>query len=277
MCGLAGWSWAPNIVPIARRQALAIGLALASAERGSHAWGTFLWRNGPESKVRRGVGSIENADLAIVARADTAYLHTRYATVGENLKENAHPFTVGRIVLAHNGGVFNHAALDTAYGRHCAVDSQHLACHLAEGKSFADLEGYGAIEYANLDDPGVIYLCRMAGGELTILQVLDGKKRPIGVVWASEEEAAATALDTAGLSWRPYAPMEEGTTYRVIGGVLQLTREPARKLAGRRIAEVQDWAGWPGLDESTDWPSEPDEPTDEPTEEGCNRWLESHQ
>lgn len=146
--------------------------------------------------------------------------HTRYATIGAVSVPNAHPYHIGNIIGAHNGGIFNHKEIGAQYKREYEVDSMHLIAHLNEDKDIGELEGYGTVEWYDLRDPGAIYLCAMRRGDLEIEEL----ENDMGVIWASTRNALADALRAVGMykSSKAKNPRSE-YVYRIFNGKMERT------------------------------------------------------
>jgi hypothetical protein len=250
MCGLFGWT-IPEGTSISEktREDLFIGLAIGNSARGQDSWGAYAVVDG-ESFVRREARSILCADFSDLIPANVLIGHTRLATTGAVTRGNAHPFTYEGITLAHNGMIYNHKDMNRIHGRKCTVDSEHLLRHLAEGRPYKDLLGYGAISYVRADEPQRVLLSRLSGGELAVARLKVG-----GVVWSSDKDHLEFALDEAELEWTPYKTPEEGLVYHA-GDQLYHTNEPSLVLGEQtRVLSVWDtWEKW-GEDDQEAWRS----------------------
>lgn len=219
MCGLFGWNFKKKSrVEIGKRECVASVLAIANSLRGDKSWGVYTFsKQGPS--VRKQVGDISMVpDFSLYGRYPLVMGHTRQPTQGDVTKKNAHPFTVNKITLAHNGVVHNSDELDTKHGRKVRVDSQHFAFHLAEGKSFEDIAGYGAITWVHADEPEKIYICRLKGGSLNVYGVKNGNGEEVGTVWSSDFDHLRNAIGAARLNCYPYKLLSEGMVYFVRDG-----------------------------------------------------------
>lgn len=247
MCGLFGWSFKRRTRGIgqAQKEVIATTLAVANSLRGDHSWGYYgLDRNG-QAVLHRAVGDIARADgISALAAMPILMAHTRHATTGAITRENAHPFTIGRIVLAHNGVVFNHAELNRVWERKCSVDSQHFAHHLDRGMPFSDIDAYGALEWFDAAEPRVARLCRLTGGELHVWGVKGAKDKRVGIVWSSDEDHLKSALGAARVECFPYEPLEAGAIYEAREGRLFRSPAPTLTLASPRPRwDLDHWQG----------------------------------
>jgi predicted glutamine amidotransferase len=256
MCGLFGWQFKKKSgVSCARREVMAGVLALNNSRRGDQSWGVVLKEGKGKGKFTtiKEVGDI--ADVVGVSawgHAAQAMAHTRYSTHGKIVKDNCHPFRAGKILLAHNGVIFNHEDLNKKYGRKCEVDSQHFASHLDEGKDFDDIEAYGALEWLEDDEPDKVFLSRMSGGSLAIARILESnlaQAKQVGVVWSSNEAHLKEALTASGLPHDIYKDLEEGEICSVMHGRLWTETKRKRLILAERTytysggRSMQEWTG----------------------------------
>lgn len=243
MCGIFGWSFKGHAgVGIGQREVMAGVLALGNSTRGDQSWGIYA-RHGQNMRIVKEVGDICKAAFAHNASTPVLMAHTRFSTHGKITKDNAHPHTAGPIILSHNGVIFNHEDLNKKYERHCEVDSQHLALHLAQGLPFTDLEGYGSIEWVDTNHPDTIMLCRMEGGQLAVAGIKNDKDKQVGTVWSSDEDHLHDALDACRVRWFDYMRPIEGKVYEVANGKLFESRHADLTLAARRYTTLGYWQG----------------------------------
>jgi hypothetical protein len=198
MCGIYGWQL-PDSVSKEKRAVLGAVLGMLNDSRGGDSWGMYFVTDKPY--ILRGLGKSGPqfgwSDVAPSIRFVMG--HTRKATVGGISVENAHPFEIGNIVGAHNGGVSNHSELNKQYGRNFEVDSMHIFAHIQKGWKLDELRGWGAIEYTNQKKwPGRVNLCRFSGGSLSVCGIGKDPNDYNGVVWSSDADHLRTALETAG-------------------------------------------------------------------------------
>ena len=219
MCGIFGAQWinaTPSGRELAQRSIILAILAQAMATRGRQSWGFMCLRSDNGQAVhRKGVGPITVQDLSPYAGPKSVCGHTRFATTGEVSVENAHPFRIGKIMGLHNGTLSGHESLNRKYGRNFAVDSMHLVAHIDEKKDLSEIDSYGAMVYADAEEPGILFMGRWSGGSLSVW------KTPIGTVWASTESPITEALNLTGLRSDsvPYE-IKERTLYAAENGAL---------------------------------------------------------
>jgi Glutamine amidotransferase domain len=228
-----GFSFKQNTLSMARLAILANNLARLNDNRGGDSWGVCSV-NDKEVNVSRGLGQLAN-HAHEVADHRNFFAHTRYATHGKKTVENAHPFEIGDIVGAHNGVISNHQELCRKYEREFDVDSMHLFAHLAERKSFEEIEGYGAIEWIRRDDPTRINLCRISSsGDLAIFGIGDrSSEDTIGIVWSSNDKHLLESLYCSGIkTFFPYR-VNEGVVYYVRDGEVYLATDGKLELKGK--------------------------------------------
>ncbi len=164
MCGIIGYAGQRNALPI-----LLDGLKRLEY-RGYDSAGVAIVGSGLQIVKDKGFISELEAQLPSM-KGTTGLAHTRWATHGAPSKVNAHPHTdcSGKIALAHNGIIENHAALreqleEAGHVFRTQTDTESLA-HLIEARYHGDLEqavrealhevrGSYAIAVVHADEPG---------------------------------------------------------------------------------------------------------------------------
>lgn len=212
MCGIFGWYEATNETE-STRSAWSTVLMLKNDGRGGDGYGYWT----PTSNPVRGLGKISsNIPAPILAKHKTLIGHTRFATCGGINIQSCHPFEYDTLVGCHNGMIYNADDLDYDYpDRGFLVDSQHIFAHIADEISLQELEGYGAIVYTDANNPGIVYLGRFQGGQLSIARLKRG-----GFVWSSALDHLTQALHMSGADYSMYR-LAEGRLYKLEGGQLR--------------------------------------------------------
>lgn len=218
MCGLCGWQWKSNSIPsLEKRNIVAVVLGIHNESRGTDSYG---WHNTATGEIVKGLGRI-TPHARLMAPHTSILAHTRHATGSKVTVENAHPFSIGRITGAHNGVVNNHWAINKerkeAKLPEYDVDSMHIFDALSQDMGIDHLEGWGAIEWADKDDPTKIFLCKISqSGSLEIAQT------PHGVVWSSQQNHLEDALTAAGIKYK-VLKVDELKIHYVQGGIVYAT------------------------------------------------------
>lgn len=221
MCGIFGYQFRPNFRPnLEKRTLLAAALGRENDKRGDHSWGYFDSGSGI---IEHGMGSIIGKARGL-SMGFSVIGHTRYATVGDKIIANAHPFAFGSVVGAHNGGISNHGQLNTtriASGlERFDCDSMHLIDAISRGlDKTKDLMGWGACHWVDLKDTRMVRMAKLSGGaDLAVCQTQNG------MVWSSDEKHLAAALLEAGMSG-VYLKIEENKVYNIRSGCLTISED----------------------------------------------------
>ena len=123
--------------------------------------------------------------------------HVRLATHGVIKTRNAHPFTVGDVVGAHNGIIHNYNKVAKSLGKSVEVDSQVIFASLNRNKmknAFEDIDGDFAITWIK-ESNRKIHLARESGRPMYVAY---WKKARI-LLWASTKDILDVSMTKAGL------------------------------------------------------------------------------
>lgn len=205
MCGIAAFSLSQNSLIHPR----VLGNALLSAieTRGYMAAGfAFSTPTGQMGYYKQpGLGS--RMPLREMARdARTAIFHTRLATHGPvEVNDNNHPVLSpsGRIMLVHNGVIYNHneiRRLNLENPPTFEVDTSVIPALIDEQgiKGIEHLEGDAAVAWLDAKDPGLLNLARIEHSPMSLVTLPDGS-----TVMASTKDLLQWSLAVAGIDFDP--------------------------------------------------------------------------
>lgn len=128
--------------------------------------------------------------------------HNRFATQGEIVVDNAHPFDMGRVVGAHNGTVFKYSMSSLTGYNFQEMDSKIIYKHLSATKDVQKLwdkaDGAMALTWWDKDDKK-LHIVRNKERPLFYVFSEDGKK----MYWASEDWMLWVGLHRSGIKMGP--------------------------------------------------------------------------
>lgn len=177
MCGIYGYITKENTkltrVQKDLRTRVALGLAIANADRGTDSTGMAIMDNKTITTYKKACDStefIKHKKVFTLLQSPHSILlgHTRYATTGKVIDSNAHPFTYGSITGIHNGMISNHASI----GQY-SVDSEAIFDLLSKKdivSAYSDLQGSASVAWVNDTLPNTLHLVRH-DNPLTIVKV----------------------------------------------------------------------------------------------------------
>jgi hypothetical protein len=221
MCGLFG-AIGKSINPATIR-----ALAIVNRKRGSDSLGLF----DSTSKVKAAADPIEalgRDNFTIFLEQEHWFIagHTRYATKGEVVKKNCHPFRFGNIIGAHNGQV-------EAPGDY-NVDSQYLFDQLFRNngnyaEAFKGIKGYWVLTWFD----GQFFYLQAHDNKLTLAR--------IGQTWyySSDKEHLKACIGKAD----EWLTLENGATIRFNSAGRMAKLESFKSNAGRGGFRKSDTAG----------------------------------
>jgi|TARA_X000001382_G_C3161715_1_gene176503 glucosamine 6-phosphate synthetase-like amidotransferase/phosphosugar isomerase protein len=222
MCGIYGIAKSPK--PYTKRQSkiakkVLRHIAIDSQTRGSHSSG--IASIGEQSNIYKSllpsgkfVDSKEyNSAVKSLDNGSNILLgHTRFATEGAIVKNNAHPFQVGGVIGAHNGCVYNIAEMQTQLDKQCPVDSQLIFKSIDATNNIqdavADFDSDFALSYVK-NNPMILHLCRESNRPLSVAYVPQLKT----LYYASESDFIVDALRKEGIIGVDVVKLNKNTLY----------------------------------------------------------------
>jgi hypothetical protein len=172
--------------------------------RGNQAWG---WTDGDQ--IVKDVGAFRDGFNSSMLGSESAIVHTRLATFGAKIAENAHPFNIKGIIGVHNGMIYNHKEVAEKYGITYQVDSEIIFHAIADGIPLTELEGYGTTVFYR---DGKIHLGRFSTRGDLHLAMTDA-----GWVWASTKDAVLNATGISGINVKFWVDTKLGKLYQLDG------------------------------------------------------------
>lgn len=258
MCGLFGYV----LVEAPKDLKLLTILGTSMATRGNDSWGLAAPSPGGGLVRRRALGSLGQAVSKVDDKWRTSTLlgHTRLSTCGKATIETAHPFSINRKLLAHNGIIYNSYDLEKKDGRLYPVDSQALLYRIAHDEDTTDIEGYGAVIYLD-QDTQELHVARLREGDLEACFVREPRGTS-GVVIASTLQPFHI-LQSKGWVVKRLPKLAEGQDYRVtLTGLQRIPRRYKIQASSWNYARYAGKTRWQDYaDDSHDawaWEQQPD-------------------
>ena len=124
--------------------------------------------------------------------------HVRFATHGVISTRNAHPFSIGEVIGAHNGVIYNYNRIAEEYGKKVEVDSEVIFASLNKNDkriAFEDLNGDFAVSWIK-ESNKILHLARESSRPICVAY---WKKARI-LFWASTPDIMNKSLNRAGLN-----------------------------------------------------------------------------
>lgn len=203
MCGLFGYycSEIGTEAALQLRAGIIRALAVANEKRGEDASGLAAVTGNGISTVKQAIPAgdlvFTHAGRALLNQSSTAIIgHARLPTIGANTAENAHPFTFGKVVGAHNGRVANYKEVFPG----AEVDSEAIFFALAKreatlndaARAMSKLEGLVTVTWYDSRARKVRLFC---SGTYSLYYVWSQELHAL--IWSSE----AVALRAAGAAY----------------------------------------------------------------------------
>ena len=208
MCGIYGLATSPT--PYTKRQFKLVKkvireIAIDSETRGEHSSG--IAQVGNKTKIHKSLlKSSKFVDSkgyigAVKSLNDGNNIllgHTRFATEGAIVKNNAHPFRVGDTIGAHNGCVYNIDEMQTKLGKQCPVDSQLIFKAIDTnddiGEAVKHFDSDFSLSYVK-ENPMILHLCREDNRPLYVAYVASLRT----LFYESDDDFIQCAFDINGI------------------------------------------------------------------------------
>ena len=227
MCGLFGMFHTPGTAFDAQAvQTCLRSLAIHNQSRGDDSTGLAVFDGAQVTLTKDVLPAVQFVDLydevfsTITANTPWVVGHTRAATVGAVNADNAHPFLMGDLLGAHNGGISNHATLNTTrdYELH-GCDSERFFAYADEhGLKRAIKESDGWLALTVIERPfDTLQLYRDSTSQLYAAYVQRWKL----LVWSSELFALEGSLLASGIRDYTMLGIEPHRIYRIMPDGLQ--------------------------------------------------------
>ena len=195
MCGLVGMiSKNTNAFLLKKRDVIG-ELLFADALRGMDSTGLAVLDNdGNMYRYKRALSAPDFLSTRqakhLIQQTSPKFImgHNRSATKGQKTDDNAHPFKVGNILLAHNGTVWNHRSLKD--GNKFEVDSEYITYSINEygyEETLKRLNGSFALTWYNSEE--------------NTFNIIRNEERSLSYATFDDGESFVYASEGSMLSW----------------------------------------------------------------------------
>ena len=192
-------------------------LLIIDSIRGEHSTGILAVHTNGATNVHKQVGSpfelfdSKALDETMKYTCNLLMGHNRYATTGDVVKKNAHPFECGGLIGAHNGTLRNKYLLKDSADY--TVDSENLYHHMDEhgvADTLKIVNGAFALSWYDIDEETINFI-RNDERPLHGTFSLDMKT----LIWASEPWMLTSILEKNNLKHREVFEFTKGMHYRL--------------------------------------------------------------
>ena len=221
MCGLYGYT---TTKPDSINPKLLGSLAIAMESRGDHATGIAYCHKDKCEIYKKAIEAskfINHKQYIKIIRSnpDLVIGHTRFATTGSRVDENAHPFKKGSIVGAHNGIISNYLEIDD----HAIVDSEAIFSVLDRKnnsfKALKKIKGSFALTWIDQNNPNKLHM--VAHENPLVLAITNDC-----IFWMSELHPLKAIINAFyGTKGIKFLELSDDMVYTVDRKTLELTQE----------------------------------------------------